>query len=76
MEQLPIPMEDVIKAAGSGNAIARALGVSKQAVHQWTRVKAEYCATVERITGIPRHKLRPDLWSPPDDGQNPTGAAP
>ena len=43
-------------------SIARAIGRSHGAVWQWTQVPAEHVATVESVTGIPRHKLRPDLY--------------
>jgi len=44
--------------------IARGLGVSRSAVHQWERVPAERVVEIERISGIPREKLRPDLHLP------------
>lgn len=42
--------------------IARRLNIRSSAVAMWTRVPAERVADVERITGIPREKLRPDLF--------------
>lgn len=45
--------------------IAKACGITHGAVWQWTRVPAERVLTVERITGIPRHMLRPDLYPNP-----------
>ena len=42
--------------------IARALGVTKAAVGRWERVPAERVVEIERITGIPRQQLRPDLY--------------
>lgn len=46
--------------------LAAALGVSYQAVHKWQRVPAERVLEIERLRGIPRSRLRPDLY-PPDD---------
>jgi DNA-binding transcriptional regulator YdaS (Cro superfamily) len=63
----PTVLKEAIRAAGGGAAVARQLGLkSRQAIYQWTRVPAEHCATVERMSGIPRHILRPDLWSKPE----------
>lgn len=44
--------------------IARALEMSPSAIWQWEKVPAECVHTVERITGIPRSELRPDLYPP------------
>ena len=42
--------------------LARRLGVSRQAIYQWTEVPVERAADLERITGIPRSRLRPDVF--------------
>ena len=44
--------------------LARALGITHGAVNQWRRVPAERVVAVERITGIPREVLRPDVFAP------------
>lgn len=55
--------EQAKKAAGGPSKLAEALGdLSSQAVSQWKRVPAERVIAVEKITGIPRHELRPDLY--------------
>lgn len=46
--------------------LAVALGVSYQAVHKWRRVPAERVLDVERLRGISRSTLRPDLYPPED----------
>jgi DNA-binding transcriptional regulator YdaS (Cro superfamily) len=49
--------------AGGPAALAKALGgVTSQAVSQWKKVPAERVLDVERITGISRHNLRPDVF--------------
>lgn len=45
--------------------LARALGISRQAVWKWRRVPAELLPRVEFATGIPRYLLRPDICPPP-----------
>jgi len=42
--------------------IAKGLKITRSSVSQWTRVPAERIVEVERITGIPREELRPDLY--------------
>ena len=42
--------------------LARALaGITPQAISQWRQVPAERVLEVERVTGIARESLRPDL---------------
>lgn len=49
--------------AGGPAALAKALGgVTPQAVSQWRKVPAERVLDVERLTGISRHHLRPDVF--------------
>ena len=46
--------------------VADAVGRSEAAVSQWVNgerdIPADLIPQVEAVTGIPRHKLRPDLW--------------
>jgi DNA-binding transcriptional regulator YdaS (Cro superfamily) len=44
--------------------VARALGVTRGAVTKWQQVPAERVLAVEKATGIPRERLRPDLYKP------------
>lgn len=60
-----------IEAAGSVGKLARALGISQPAVSSWSKVPADRVIAVETFTGVPRHKLRPDLYRA-DDGKAPT----
>jgi len=45
--------------------LAPRIGLSQSAVAMWTRIPAERARDIEEVTGIPRHLLRPDLWTPP-----------
>ena len=44
--------------------LATELGITHGAVSQWSRVPAERVLDVERVTGISRHELRPDIYGP------------
>ena len=55
-------LQRAIDEAGGQRALARALGISRQAVHQWTDIPVRYVVRVEIATGIPRRELRPDFY--------------
>lgn len=42
--------------------LASKLGIARQAIYQWSRIPAERVVDVERVTGISRTELRPDLY--------------
>ena len=46
--------------------LAEQLGLKASAICKWEagRVPAERVIDVERVTGIPRHELRPDVYPP------------
>jgi hypothetical protein len=51
-----------IEAAGSMGKLGRKLGISAQAIQQWRQVPADRIVAVEEVTGVPRERLRPDLF--------------
>lgn len=57
-------VQDILKSAGRGtmSAVARELGLTPGAVRQWKQVPAQYVIKIERLTNIPRTKLRPDIF--------------
>lgn len=58
-------IERAVEAAGSQLALAKLCGVSYQAVQKWMRarnVPAERVLQIERLTGVSRHDLRPDIY--------------
>ena len=62
MSKDPAIFEAIERAGGVGR-LARAVGVSQPAISQWRRVPAERVLAVEAATGVPRERLRPDLFS-------------
>ena len=57
-----------IEAMGSSNALANALKLHRATVHHWERVPYSQLLAVERVTGIDRSILRPEMfagWRPP-----------
>lgn len=50
---------------GTRDALAAALGISGPAISSWTRIPAERVLEIERLTGVHRHELRPDLYPDP-----------
>lgn len=58
-------------AAGGQSALARSLNVTPQAVQKMCasgRVPAERVLDIERVTGVGRTELRPDLYPEGRDG--------
>jgi DNA-binding transcriptional regulator YdaS (Cro superfamily) len=57
--------------AGSRANLARALGLTPEAVRKWElgRVPAERCRAVERAVDgvVTAHQLRPDIFDPPQE---------
>lgn len=58
-------LEAALKRIGGPTKLAKLLGIGPSAVTQWRRVPAERVPELARLTNIPRHELRPDLWEPP-----------
>lgn len=56
------PFQEYIQRRGATAELARALGISHAAIRQWQDVPAARVVEVERLTGIPREALRPDLY--------------
>jgi DNA-binding transcriptional regulator YdaS (Cro superfamily) len=61
-------LADAKRAVNGNTGLSKALEgeITPQAVAQWRQVPAERVLKVEKVTGISRHKLRPDLYPEPD----------
>lgn len=46
--------------------LANRLGIARQAVYNWPRIPVERVADIERITGVDRAALRPDIFGAAD----------
>jgi hypothetical protein len=55
-------IQAAVTAAGGLRALARLIGISHQAILQWDKVPAERLIEIEKLTGIARERLRPDLY--------------
>ncbi|WP_320188887.1 YdaS family helix-turn-helix protein (plasmid) [Agrobacterium rosae] len=45
-------------------SLANGLGIKHTSLHNWTRVPAERVLEFERLTGISRYDVRPDVYGP------------
>lgn len=60
-------LREAIKQAGGVQKLARHLHIAHPAVSQWTRVPSLRVLAVEKITGVSRYRLRPDIYGPSPD---------
>lgn len=52
------------ESRGRRSALAKALGISPSAISMWVSVPSERVLDIERLTGVSRHELRPDIFGP------------
>lgn len=64
----------VIAWAGNSYRLSKKLGISSQALSKWWRIPAHQILPLEKLTGIPRERLRPDLYRQPVDQPEPRQA--
>jgi DNA-binding transcriptional regulator YdaS (Cro superfamily) len=75
-EPKPLPpghagLAAAIAKVGTAAELGRQVGVSRFAVQQWKEIgiPAVRVPAVSRLTGIPLHELRPDLFDAPKPAQ-------
>lgn len=56
---------DIIAAAGGASRVAKELGRHHSSVLGWTRVPAEHVRVVAKLSNIPAHRIRPDIFDEP-----------
>jgi DNA-binding transcriptional regulator YdaS (Cro superfamily) len=63
------PLQRAVHVAGGQTALANLIGRKQAHVWNWLnvtdRIPAEAAVDIEVATGVPRWKLRPDLWPAP-----------
>lgn len=59
------PLAEAYRKAGGLKRVASAVKRKPGTVSGWKKVPPEHVLTVERVSGVPRHVLRPDLYPPP-----------
>lgn len=55
-------LQKAIEKAGGQSAVARAFKIKQPSVAEWKRCPPHWAIKLERLTGVPREKLRPDLY--------------
>ena len=55
-------LKDIRETKGLQSKLAQHLGVTRQAISDWPAVPIDRLKEVEAFTGIPREKLRPDIF--------------
>ena len=58
-------LQEAIDKAGGQVALAEKLRLGQSSISNWVtrkRIPAERVLDIERITGVSRHRLRPDLY--------------
>ena len=61
---IPIIKAAIKAAGGNASKLARDTKIPRQCFYLWKRVPAEHVLTLERATGIPRHRMRADIYPP------------
>ena len=59
-----VALQHIFAKRGAAVRIATEIGITPQAVSNWKIVPAERVLDVERVTGVPRHVIRPDIYPP------------
>jgi len=62
-EALAPKVRKCVKAAGGMKQFCKGIGRSRAMVYLWEDIPAELVVKAEKITGIPREKIRPDLYA-------------
>lgn len=57
-------LKKALRAVGGPSKLAARLGITAQAVCQWKKVPPGRVLAIERVSGVSRSDLRPDLYPP------------
>ena len=65
-----LTVAEIVRRAGGGAVVARALNLHRSAPQKWQSVPPTYVSAISRLSGVPAHQIRPDVFDPPTvDGQ-------
>lgn len=59
------PIDKAIKVKGGVRKLAEMLGITGPAISQWKCVPVKHVLAISDLTGIPPHKIRPDIYRRP-----------
>lgn len=66
-------LEKAIEVAGGQAALAKICKTSQPRIWNWLhrdkKIPAEYVLTIEKLTGVSRHELRPDIYPLDNESQ-------
>lgn len=62
MDTTETALDRAVRIVGGQAKFARLIGVTAQAVSQWDEVPPLRVLEVERVSGVSRQELRPDLY--------------
>jgi hypothetical protein len=54
---------------GLAARIARECNINAATVSLWKKVPPHHAMTVSKVSGIPLHELRPDIYPAPNEGE-------
>jgi DNA-binding transcriptional regulator YdaS (Cro superfamily) len=76
-QQIDSPLAEAVRLAGGQSSFARLVDRNQSTVFDWLKadkpLPAELCKVVCRATGLPRWRLRPDLFEPDHSSGMPVG---
>ena len=55
-------VDEAVRRLGSISQLARRLGITRQAIQQWTTVPVQHVLAMEEISGVSRYEMRPDVY--------------
>ena len=58
-------LRELLMRRGRVTEIARAIGYTKQAVSQWSKIPREHAPTIAEALGLNLWDIRPDIWPEP-----------
>ena len=67
-KRAPAPLDKAVQAAGGYDAFCAKMSIARRTAFSWIEkgeIPLQRVLEIERVTGIPRHELRPDAWDAP-----------